>query len=175
MKISEFIKKEALNWLFILLSFLYIIIVYDKMPRFTLSQINIYYGLLFVMGNFVIWYIITLIKPSTVPKTAYHDHLKSFYRLKTIIFAFLSLLSMTFISEAIRISLNWSKIGFILAGVFMAAIGNFYPTIRYNYFIGIRNSCTRSSELIWNKTHQFAGKIFFGVDYLVLSMEYYLM
>jgi uncharacterized membrane protein len=74
---------------------------------------------------------------------------------------FFSFTSLIFISKAIGIPFNWSKTGFILAMGFTAAFGNLYPTIRYNYFIGIRNSWTQSNELIWKKTHRFAGKIFF--------------
>jgi uncharacterized membrane protein len=68
---------------------------------------------------------------------------------------------MTFISEKIGIAFNWSKIGFILAMVFMMTVGNIYPTIRFNYFIGIKTSWTLSNEHIWKKTHQFAGKVYF--------------
>jgi uncharacterized membrane protein len=33
--------------------------------------------------------------------------------------------------------------------------------MRYNFFVGIKNSWTKSNELIWKKTHRFAGRIFF--------------
>jgi uncharacterized membrane protein len=45
--------------------------------------------------------------------------------------------------------------------LYVVAIGNLYPTIRTNYFFGIKNSWTLSNELIWRKTHVFAGKVFF--------------
>jgi uncharacterized membrane protein len=106
-------------------------------------------------------YIVLLVKPSIVPKTAFHDNLKSFHRIRTLMVVFLSFLSLTFLSEKIGITFNWSKTGFILAMVFMAVFGNLYPTIRYNFFIGIKNSWTQNNELIWKKTHRFAGRIFF--------------
>ncbi|MGV8091131.1 MAG: SdpI family protein [Mangrovibacterium sp.] len=165
MKITEFIKREAINWILILLPFVYIYLVYDKLPRFEPFQFNssqrIYYAVLFVMGISVFWYLIFLIKPSIVPRTTFHDHLRNFHKIKTLILGFASLLSLTFISQKIGIAFNWSKIGFILGMVFMAAYGNLYPTIRYNFFTGIRNPWTQSNELIWKKTHRFAGKVFF--------------
>ncbi|MEN8201774.1 MAG: SdpI family protein [Bacteroidota bacterium] len=164
MKRKIFLKREAINWIFILMPFVYVLLVYDKLPRFAPFQINseqrIYQLLLFVMGVAIFWYVFLLVKPSIVPKTAYHENLKSYHRLRTLMLGFLSLLSLTFISEKIGILFNWSKIGFILAMVFIMAIGNLYPTIRFNYFIGIKNSWTRSNELIWKKTHRFAGKVF---------------
>ena len=165
MKYAEFIKREAINWIFILLPFIYIYLVYDKLPRFAPFQLNseqgIYQVVLFVMGVSVFWYLIYLIKPSIVPPTAYNDNLKKFHRIRTIMLGFTSLLSLTFISQKIGIPFNWSKIGFILGMVYLAAIGNLYPTIKYNFFIGIKNSWTQSNEHIWKKTHSFAGKVFF--------------
>jgi len=165
MKNAEFIKREAINWIFILLPFIYIFLVYDKLPQFAPFQLNsgqtIYQVVLFVMGVSIFWYIVFLVKPSIVPKTAFHDNLKSFHRMKTLMLGFTSLLSLTFVSQKIGIPFNWAKISFILGMVFMVAIGNLYPTIRYNFFIGIKNSWTQSNELIWKKTHSFAGKVFF--------------
>lgn len=45
--------------------------------------------------------------------------------------------------------------------MFITVMGNLYPTIKYNYFIGIKNAWTLSNELIWNRIHRFAGKVFF--------------
>jgi uncharacterized membrane protein len=140
-------------------------LVYDKLPRFAPFQLNneqgIYQVIMFVMGVSIFWYLVYLIKPFLVPQTAYNDNLKNFHRIRTIMLGFTSLLSLTFISQKIGIPFNWSKIGFILGMVYLAAIGNLYPTIRPNFFIVINNSWTLSNEQIWKKTHRFAGKVFF--------------
>ena len=165
MKYLKFIKREAINWLLILLPFIYVLLVYDRLPRFAPFQADseqrIYHLLLFTMGFCIITYVVLLVKPSIVPKTAFHDNLKSFHRIRTLMVVFLSFLSLTYISQGIGIPFNWSKTGFIIAMVFMAVFGNLYPTIRYNYIIGIKNPWTQSSEHIWKKTHRFAGKVFF--------------
>ena len=165
MKIIKFIKREAINWLLISLPFIYILLVYDRLPRFapfqTDSEQRIYQLLLFTMGLCILWYIVLLVKPSIVPKTAFHGNLKSFHRIRTLMVVFLSFLSLTYISQEIGIPFNWSKTGFIIAMGFMAVFGNLYPTIGYNYIIGIKNPWTQSNEHIWKKTHRFAGKIFF--------------
>ena len=165
MKSIKFIKRESINWLFVLLPFIYIFLVYDRMPQFapfqTDSEQRIYQLLLFTMGLCILFYIVLLVKPSIVPKTAFHDNLKSFHRIRTLMLVFFSFTSLIFISQKIGIPFNWSKTGFILAMGFMAVFGNLYPTIGYNYFIGIKNPWTQSNEHIWKKTHRFAGKIFF--------------
>ena len=165
MKFKAFLKREAVNWLFILMPLIYILMVYDKLPSFRPFHFEreqiMYQYILFMMGVSILWYIILLVRPSIVPRTAFHENLKSYHRMRTLMLGFISLLSMTFISEKVGISFNWSKISFILAMVFVAAVGNLYPTIRYNYMIGIKNSWTLSNELIWKKTHSFAGKLTF--------------
>ncbi len=165
MKNAKFIKREAINWIFILLPFIYIFFMYDNLPRFAPFQLNsgqtVYQVVLFVMGVSIFWHIVFLVKPSIVTRTAFHDNLKSFHRINTLMLGFTSLLSLTFVSQSIGIPFNWTKIAFILGMIFMVAIGNLYPTIRYNFFIGIKNSWTLSNELIWKKTHSFAGKVFF--------------
>ena len=166
MKYKKFLKREAINWLFILMPFIYIFLVYDKLPRFAPLQMNgeqtIYYQIIFVMGLSILWYFIFLVKPSIVPRTAFQENLKSYHRIRTILLGFTSLLSLIFISQKIGIPFNWSKIALILSMVFIIVIGNLYPTLKHKHLIGIKNSWTQSNELIWKKTHRFAGKVFFA-------------
>jgi uncharacterized membrane protein len=181
MKKTEFIKREAINWFFILLPFMYIFFVYNRLPQFAPFQMDkdqrIYQAVLFVMGVSLLSYIGLLVKPSIVPRTAFNENLKNFHRIKTLIVAVTSLLCMTFISEKIGVPFNWGRIGFILVFAYMMAMGNLYPTIGHNFFIGIKNSWTQNNELIWKKTHRLAGKVFFvgglvGVIYGILFDVY---
>jgi uncharacterized membrane protein len=166
MKYKKFLKREAINWLLILMPFIYIFLVYEKLPRIAPFQLNneqiIYYQVIFVMGVSLVWYLILLARPSIVPKTKYQESLKNYHRIRTIILGFTSLLSMIFISQKIGIPYNWSKIAILLSMVYIVVIGNLYPTLKHKHLIGIKNSWTQSNEMIWKKTHSFAGKVFFG-------------
>ncbi len=177
MKYKEFLKREAINWVIILMPFIYILLVYNKLPRFAPLQMNseqtIYHKVIFVMGFSFITYFIFLVRPAIVPKTAFQENLKSYHKIRTLFLGFFSLSSMIFVSEKIGIPFNWPKIAFIISMVFITVIGNLYPTLKNKYLFGIKNSWTRSSELIWKKTQSFAGKVFFwggllGVLYGVL-------
>jgi uncharacterized membrane protein len=165
MKGTKFIRREALNWILILLPFAYLFAVYDRMPRFAPIPLNwqqaVYYQVIFTMGVAVFGYVYLLVKPAVVPKTAFHENLRIYHRIRTLVLCFLSLLSIIWISTAIGIGFNWAKIGFILAMAFIIIFGNIYPTIRFNYMIGIKNVWTLSNEFIWVKTHRFAGRLFF--------------
>jgi hypothetical protein len=91
MKYKEFIKRESANWIFIIAPFTYLIIVYDKLPKFSPFQLNreqaFFHVILFIMGVAIFWYIKLLIQPNIVPKTRIHDNLKSVHRMKTIMLA----------------------------------------------------------------------------------------
>jgi uncharacterized membrane protein len=46
--------------------------------------------------------------------------------------------------------------------LFIIFVANLYPTLPHNFVMGIKNSWTLTNELVWKKTHRFAGKLFFG-------------
>ncbi|MCJ8319488.1 MAG: SdpI family protein [Colwellia sp.] len=45
-------------------------------------------------------------------------------------------------------------------GMLFMMIGNYLSKTRSNFFIGIRTPWTLSSDVVWKKTHDFAGKLF---------------
>ncbi len=53
-------------------------------------------------------------------------------------------------------------------GVLMIVIGNYLPTTRSTWFIGIRTPWTLSSERSWERTHRLGGRLFvlFGLALL---------
>jgi uncharacterized membrane protein len=165
MRIIKFIKREVINWLIILLPLIYILLVYDKMPHFGLfkgtREQYIYQNLLFIMGVSIFSYIGSLVNQFYLSKTEFPDSLKRFHRMRTLILAFFSLLSLILISQKIGVHFNLTKAIFLSVMIYMVVIGNLYPTIRYNYFLGIKNLWTLSNEVIWVKTHRFAGRIYF--------------
>ena len=42
--------------------------------------------------------------------------------------------------------------------LFFCLVGNYLRTVRSNFFVGIRTPWTLSSETVWRKTHELAGK-----------------
>ncbi|RLG20389.1 hypothetical protein DRN67_00070 [Candidatus Micrarchaeota archaeon] len=47
-------------------------------------------------------------------------------------------------------------------------MGYIMPTMKRNYFIGIRTPWTLSSDRVWKKTHEMGGKVFMGAGLLML-------
>lgn len=51
------------------------------------------------------------------------------------------------------------KWAIVSIGLLLAAIGNFLPQIRDNYFTGIRTPWTLHDPAVWRKTHRFSGRM----------------
>ncbi|HET9951620.1 MAG TPA: SdpI family protein [Candidatus Eisenbacteria bacterium] len=47
-----------------------------------------------------------------------------------------------------------------LVGVFFVVVGALMPTLRPNWFFGIRTPWTLSSDLAWTRAHRVAGRVF---------------
>jgi len=58
----------------------------------------------------------------------------------------------------------------ILMGLFFGALGNYFPVLRQNAYVGLRVPPTMKSKEKWRKTHRFAGPLFLlGGVLLVLN------
>jgi uncharacterized membrane protein len=57
-----------------------------------------------------------------------------------------------------------------LIGLLFAVLGNYFPVLKQNIYIGIKTPWTLKSELVWDKTHRLAGRYwFFGGLSIVIS------
>lgn len=63
------------------------------------------------------------------------------------------------------------NVGYVAAptvGLMFIILGNYMGKIRRNYMFGVRTPWTLASELSWNKTHRFAGKLFVLAGIIIL-------
>jgi len=106
------------------------------------------------------------------PKRAGAATPASFKRLSLVMVAIISLLNLLLVMICTSKG-NTSKTLLVPAmGLLFAAIGNYLPALKPNYFAGIRLPWTLSSESNWKKTHQLAGKLWFwgGLLLAILSL-----
>ncbi|MEC8832569.1 MAG: SdpI family protein, partial [Bacteroidota bacterium] len=52
--------------------------------------------------------------------------------------------------------------------VLFIIFGNYFKTIKANYFIGIRTPWTLENESVWKETHKLGGKIWFAGGLLII-------
>ena len=60
-----------------------------------------------------------------------------------------------------------------ISGLFVL-LGNYFQTIRPNYFVGIRTPWTLENEDVWKKTHKTAGKIWMAFGILAIILAFFL-
>ena len=53
------------------------------------------------------------------------------------------------------------------------ALGNYFQTIKPNYFVGIRTPWTLQSEEVWLKTHRSAGKTWM-IGGIIIILSYFI-
>lgn len=63
---------------------------------------------------------------------------------------------------------------FPIIALLLIFLGNILPKIKHNYFIGIRNSWTITSERVWYLTHRFVGKLFVFSGFFLMLISFFL-
>jgi uncharacterized membrane protein len=118
-------------------------------------------------------YLLFLILPRIDPKQKLRKGSGKFEHIRFILVLFLSGLScfVLYISKNQSIQ-HLDKFLFAFMGLFLAALGNFFPSLKANYFIGIRSPWTLENEVVWKKTHQFAGKLWVAGGLLLVVLAF---
>ncbi|CAI2769341.1 SdpI family protein [Flavobacterium collinsii] len=86
---------------------------------------------------------------------------KKFYQLKFFMVLFMSLLALFLLHVTKNQSVSNPNLIYVLAGILIMVLGNYFKVIQPNYFIGIRTPWTLESQEVWKATHAFAGKLWF--------------
>ena len=119
-----------------------------------------------ILGMYLLFFLLPFLDPK---KERYEQFKKTYHVFKNIIVFFMVgiyfISSMKSIGYHISIEL-WIP---ILVGLLFIIMGNYMSKLKPNWFIGIRNPWTLSSEEVWNKTHRLGGKIFI-VGGLLMSL-----
>ena len=69
-------------------------------------------------------------------------------------------LNIVYLLNAHNESLNTDSFLLIFVGCIFIVIGNYLPTVRYNFKIGVRNVASFKDPKTWNKIQRFSGNIF---------------
>ena len=119
----------------------------------------------------VLIYVIFLLVPIIDPKKRIEKMGSKYQQLKFILVLFMSALAVLIIYSAKNQSFNSIAYVFSIIGFLIMASGNYFKTIKPNYFIGIKTPWTLENETVWKETHSLAGKMWFvgGLGMVVVS------
>jgi len=117
-------------------------------------------------------YVIFLIIPIIDPKKRIKKMGKKYYNLKFLLTLFMSTFAIIIIYYAQNKSITNPNYLVLIVGILFIILGNYYKTIKPNYFLGIKTPWTLESDVIWKKTHYLAGILWFigGILIMILSL-----
>ncbi|WP_118973547.1 SdpI family protein [Taibaiella koreensis] len=123
----------------------------------------------------LISYLLFLVLPLIDPKQKLRRKQGRFEHIRFILVLFMIGLACFMLYTAQNQSMeHLDKMLFAFLGLFFAALGNFFPALKPNYFIGIRSPWALENEVVWKKTHQFGGKLWVGGGLLILLLAFVL-
>lgn len=164
-------RKELLPISLIILAFIVGILLYpdlpDKIPSHWNAQGEIdawsskSFGAFFfpgiTLGIYLLMTFIPLIDPL---RRNYSKFATPYFWFRTLFVLFFVLIYFYTLWSALGTELKINYFIIPTISILFILIGVFLPKIKKNYFVGIRTPWTIHSEEVWDKTHQFSGKLF---------------
>ena len=171
-------KRELPLIAIILLPFAYLAYIWNQLPQQVAMHWNAKgeidrYGdktelLLLPFLLPVLVYLIFLVVPKIDPKNKLNKMGNKLQTLKVLMTTFMSVLALFLIYSAKNESFANPNYIVLSVGVLYIILGNYFKTIKPNYFIGIRTPWTLENESVWKTTHQLSGKIWFAGGIIVV-------
>lgn len=175
--------KELLYLLLTLIPYVYLALIYSGLP----ASVPTHFDLKGVANDWSskasLWflpaslslmlYLLMRFLPLIDPKQKLRSSTGKFEHIRFILVLFFTGLScfILYITKNQNMQ-HMDKALFAFLGLFFAALGNFFPSLRPNYFIGIRSPWALENELVWKKTHQLGGKLWVGGGLLILVLAF---
>lgn len=178
----EKFKKEIPFIAVALLPFVYLAYIWNELPKQVPMHWNVEgeidrWGdksellvMIFMLTG--ITYFIFLVIPYIDPKQKLQSMGNKLNNLRLILGLFMSALAI-YILYSVQQKTSNPVLIFPLIGLLFAFLGNYFKTIKPNYFIGIRTPWTLENEEVWKKTHLMGGKLWF-VGGLLMALTFVL-
>ncbi len=178
-------KKESLIWLILLVPFIYAAIVWNQVPDRVPTHFNVngeaddyskkaFALLLMPVMNVVIYFILFFVPRIDPRKKNYAFFGSSYQNIRLLIHLFFVGIFI-FITQTTAGGKPLQMSGFFsILLLFFALLGNYMRTVRSNFFVGIRTPWTLSNDVVWRKTHELGGKIWFYTGIILAIVVFFL-
>lgn len=176
--------KELILWALIALPYVYLTTIWNNLPEQVPTHFNIdgvandwssKTSLLFIPGALGIGiYLLMLLIPKIDPKNKIQQMGDKYYSLRFILIIFISILATYLLYLSNTGSLKNPNLLFALIGMLFAILGNYFQTIRPNYFIGIRTPWTLKNEQVWKNTHRLGGWLWIVGGILIAILTFFI-
>ena len=165
------LRKDLPVIAIVLLPFVYLAYIWNDLPEKVPMHWNIngdvdrygskYELLLIPILLPLLIYFIFLIVPKIDPKNRIKEMGGKYQSLKTLLTIFMSALALFVMYMAKNDTSNNPNYIVLIIGLLFVFLGNYFKTIKPNYFIGIKTPWTLENERVWKETHIMAGKMWF--------------
>ena len=176
--------KESILWALIVLPYVYLAMVWNKLPDQVPTHFNIAGNvdamsgkttLLYLPGALGIGiYLLMLIIPVLDPKRKIQQMGDKYFTFRFMLTLFFSLLATYMVYISYKGSLKNPNMLIALIGALFAMMGNYFQTVRPNYFIGIRTPWTLENEQTWKKTHRLGGRLWMAGGLLIVILAFFI-
>lgn len=172
------IKKEIPLILLSVLPAFFLIYIWSSLPNQVPlhwdinGEVNRYgdvWELLLLVFMPIFLYILFLFIPSIDPKKRMESMGNKYYSIRLITGIFISVLFLFILYSVKDQNLLNPNYMFIIIGAFFMMLGNYFTTIKPNYFVGIRTPWTLENETVWKKTHRLAAKLWVPGGLLIVA------
>src|ERR1035437_6878637 len=174
--------KEAVLWVIIVIPYIYLYTVWNSLPESVPTHFDLAgnpndwsskTSLIFITGALSIgMYLLMVVIPFLDPKKKIQQMGDKYYNLRFMLTLFFSILATYIIYIGKEGSIKDPKLLLALIGLLFAMLGNYFQTVRPNYFIGIRTPWTLESENTWKKTHRLGGRMWMAGGVLIALLSF---
>jgi uncharacterized membrane protein len=155
----------------------YLIYLWNKIPKEVPMHFDIHgevdrYGskseliIITLLPLFI--YGMMILIPKLDPKKQLDKMGNKYNSLTFIIVLFMSILAIYMIYTSVNSTSISSNFIYIMVGGLFMLLGNFFKTIKPNYFVGIRTPWTLESEEVWVKTHKMSGYLWVAGGLMII-------
>jgi len=172
--------QKTILWILVILPAIYLLIQWnsfgDEVPlHWNLKGEVDRYGSpkeLWIVGMipFFIYFIFWLI-PKIDPKNKILEMGKKYDQLKFLLVGMTSLLCLYLLYAIHKGRMVNTEMIFFFVGLVFIILGNYLPSIRPNYFVGIRTPWTLENNDVWKDTHRLGGKLFVMLGLLTILLS----
>jgi uncharacterized membrane protein len=164
---KEWLPLAAIAATFVLAAFVYSRVP-DPMPtHWNAAGVPDGYGSRFVgvlltplmaAGLYVLFLVLPRIDPRRANYVRFADTYLFFRTLIILFLLFVYIVTLVAVFQpGYQLNSAWMFGG---VGFLLAALGNYLPRVKSNWFVGIRTPWTLSNEKVWRETHRLGGRVF---------------
>jgi len=176
------LKKEIPLISIVLLPLLYLFYIWNDLPNKVAIHWNFKgeidrYGdkmelILIPLLLPLLTYVLFSVIPNLDPKKNLDKMGGKFWNIKFLTTIFMSGIALLIIHSAKNSTLENPNYLTLMIGTLFVILGNYFKTIKANYFLGIRTPWTLESETVWKATHILGGIMWFvgGICVIISSL-----